>query len=218
MRAEAKVRPMMDVLVPGASLVRGAILVASFAVITALFARITIPVPWSLVPITGQTFAVLLAGAVLGSRRGALSQIVYLAVGATGMPFWFSATTKLGIAGLMGPTGGFLIGFVPTAFVVGLLAERGWDRRFGTAVLAMLIGEVVLYLFGVPWMARFSNVITYLYNNAIQGWPWLASLPGGLVFKAGILPFIPGDLTKIFLAAAALPSAWVLVRGLKGRL
>lgn len=208
---------MIDVLVPGASLVRDVALVAAFAVITALFARITLPVPWSLVPITGQTFAVLLAGALLGSKRGALSQMAYLGIGATGVPLWFSATTTLGVAGIIGPSGGFLVGFIPMAFVVGFLAERGWDRRFWTAVAAMLIGEVVLYIFGVAWMSRFTNVIAYLYNNAIKGWPWLASMPGGLAFKAGVLPYIPGDLTKIVLAAAMLPSGWAILRSLKGQ-
>lgn len=182
---------------PRTGLLADAILIAGFAVVTALFARITVPLPWSPVPITGQTLAALLAGAVLGSKRGALSQLAYLAVGATGVPFWFSATTLPGVAGLIGPTGGYLVGFVAVAFVVGFLAERGWGRHFWTAALAMLAGEVVLYIPGLLWLAYF--------------------VPSNKALAAGLLPFIPGDLTKLLLAAAVLPSAWLLVRRLKGQ-
>ncbi|MBI2303621.1 MAG: biotin transporter BioY [Chloroflexi bacterium] len=218
MQVPTRVATLRQAIWPRTGVISDAVLVVSFAIITALFARITVPVPWSPVPITGQTFAVLLAGAVLGSKAGALSMLTYVVVGAAGMPFWFSATTPPGLPGLMGPTGGYIIGFVPGAFVVGFLAERGWDRRYWTAVLAMLLGNYTIYLLGLPRLAQFATIIERIYASALKQWPWLDYLPGGLVFKAGVLPYIPGDLTKILLAAAILPSAWMLVRRIKPNL
>jgi biotin transporter BioY len=144
------------------------------------------------VPITGQTFAVLVTGALLGSRRGALSQLSYLAIGATGIPFWFALGGPPGIARLVGPTGGYLIGFVAVAFVVGWLAERGWDRRVWTAALAMLAGESVLYVFGLLWLVHF--------------------VPVDKVLQVGLYPFVIGDLVKLAAAALILPSGWLLLR------
>jgi len=173
-----------------ASIIRDLALVVGFSVLTALSAQIAFYI--GPVPITGQTFAVLLAGALLGSRRGALSQLTYLGVGAMGAPIF--AGWHGGIGVLMGPTGGYLIGFVAAAFVVGFLAERGWDRRFWSMALAMLIGNIVIYAFGLPWLANF--------------------VPSGSVLAAGLYPFIPGDLTKLVLATIALPSGWALVNRL----
>ena len=101
-------------------------------------------------PITGQTLAVLLVGATLGSRRGTLAMLAYLAEGAMGLPVFAGAG---GAARLIGPTGGYLIGFVVAAFIVGWLAEHGWDRRLLTTALAMLAGNAAIYLFGVSWLA-----------------------------------------------------------------
>ena len=171
-----------------------AIVIVAFSWLVALSARITVPLPW--VPISGQTFAVLLTGAVLGSRRGALSLLVYLGQGAMGLPVfaWMASYGGYGggLARFLGPTGGYLMGFVAAAFVVGFLAERGWDRRLWTAALAMLVGNGIIYVFGLPWLAHF--------------------VPAGKVMAVGLLLFIPGDLIKVALAAAVLPSAWRLVR------
>jgi len=184
----------MDVAISRTGLLWDAVLVVGFACLTAAFAQISFWI--GPVPITGQTFAVLLAGALLGSRRGALSQLTYLAIGATGIPHWFALGGPIGIARLIGPTGGYLIGFVAVAFVVGWLAERGWDRRVWTAALAMLAGEVVLYVFGLSWLAHF--------------------VPGEGVLQAGLYPFVVGDLIKVFAAALVLPSGWLLLRRFKG--
>jgi biotin transporter BioY len=167
-----------------------AVLVVGFACLTAAFAQISFWI--GPVPITGQTFAVLLSGALLGSRRGALSQLTYLAVGATGIPYWFALGGAPGIARLIGPTGGYLIGFVAVAFVVGWLAERGWDRRVWTAALAMLAGETVLYIFGLLWLVQFVSV--------------------DKVLQVGLYPFVIGDSLKLAAAALILPSAWLLLR------
>jgi biotin transporter BioY len=180
----------MDAVLPKAGLMWDVALVVGFACLTAAFAQISFWI--GPVPITGQTFAVLLTGAFLGSRRGALSQLSYLAIGATGIPYWFALGGPPGIARLVGPTGGYLIGFVAVAFLVGWLAERGWDRRIWTAVLAMLAGEAVLYAFGLSWLTRF--------------------VPGDKVLQTGLYPFIIGDLIKVTAAALILPSGWLLLR------
>ena len=184
----------MDVAISRTGILWDVVLVAGFACLTAAFAQISFWI--GPVPVTGQTFAVLLAGALLGSRRGALSQLTYLAVGAAGIPYWFALGGPPGIARLVGPTGGYLIGFVAVAFVVGWLAERGWDRRVGTAALAMLAGEIVLYIFGLSWLAHFVS--------------------GGAVLQAGLYPFVIGDLIKVAAAAFILPSGWLLLRRFKG--
>ncbi|HEX76280.1 MAG TPA: biotin transporter BioY [Dehalococcoidia bacterium] len=184
----------MDVAIPRAGFLWDTALVVGFACLTAAFSQISFWV--GVVPITGQTFAVLLAGALLGSRRGALSQLSYLAIGATGIPYWFALGGPPGIIRLAGPTGGYLVGFVVAAFVVGWLAERGWDRRVWTAILAMLAGSIVYFISGLSWLAHF--------------------VPEGTVLEAGLYPFIIGDLLKIAAAALALPSGWLLLRRFKG--
>jgi biotin transporter BioY len=182
---------MMDAVFPRATLARDLILILGFTAVTALSAQIAFYV--GPVPITGQTFAVLLAGALLGSKRGALSQLTYLGLGVMGAPIF--AGWMGGPAVLMGPTGGYLIGFVAAAFVVGLLAERGWDRRTWSMALAMLVGNIVIYVFGLPWLSI-----------------WLGNFaPKSSVLAVGLYPFIPGDLLKIVLVAVALPSGWALL-------
>jgi biotin transport system substrate-specific component len=169
--------------------VRDMLLVASGSLLVAVFAQIAIPLPFTPVPITGQTFAVLLVGAALGSRRGAASLGLYTVEGALGLPF-FAA----GKAGLSGPTLGYLFGFIAAAYVIGLLAERGLDRSLRTSLLPFLAGTVIIYLFGATWLA-FSPGMS----------PQAA-------FAAGVLPFLAGDAIKLLLAGAALPAAWKLVR------
>jgi len=146
-------------------------------------ARMAIPLPFSPVPVTGQTLAVLLMAVLLGSHRASLCALTYLAEGAVGYPVF--ARGAAGVAHLLGPTGGYLFGFVAAAYAVGLLAERGWDSRYSTAFLAMLAGNVIIYLFGLPWLAVFV------------GWERTLAL--------GLLPFIPGDIAKLLVATALLP-------------
>lgn len=180
-------RTLADTLLPWKSLAFQLILVFASSLLVALLAQVAIPLPFTPVPLTGQTYGVLLVGAALGSKRGAASLLLYILEGGLGLPFL--AAGKSGWPA--GPTGGYLIGFVAAAFAVGWLAERGWDRRFGNAVLAMLIGEALIYVFGVPWLAAFVGI-----NDSIS---------------LGLLPFIPGDAVKLLIAAATLPIAWRLL-------
>jgi biotin transport system substrate-specific component len=168
-------------------------LVFLFANLTAVAGRIAVNLPFSPVPITGQTLIVLLAGAALGSRGGAASQLAYLAEGAIGLPVFAGGAAGIGV--IVGPTGGYLIGFVAAAGVVGWLVERGALRSALTSVAAMLAGSVVVYLFGIAWLSHF--------------------VPGGLavLLAQGALPFLPGDVLKSLIAAGVVPSArWTIDR------
>ena len=165
-------------------------LVFSFSLLMALAAQIVIPI--GPVPITGQTFVVLLTGALLGSRLGAMAMIVYLIEGASGLPFFYGGSGGLGH--LLGPTGGYLVAFPAAAFITGAFAEHDWDRRFLTAVVAMAIGSVVIMLSGWTWFALVTNT------------------PMSVAFNLTVLKFIPGDIIKIILAAAALPAGWALLK------
>ena len=156
----------------------------------ALCAQIVIPLPFSPVPVTGQTLAVLLVGAALGSRRGVFAVLAYLAEGAAGWPVF--AGGGAGPVRLLGPSGGYLLGFVLAAWFAGSLAERGWDRRIGTTVLLMVLGSLAIYAVALPWLATFV------------GWQRVLAL--------GLYPFIVGDLAKVLCAALLLPSAWKLLR------
>ena len=168
-----------------------AALVVGFSLLTAACAQISIPLGFTPVPITGQTFAVLLTGAVLGSRAGAASQFLYLALGAVGLPFYAGGTG--GWERATGATAGYLVGFVVAAYVVGYLAENRQDRRFSTSVGAFLTGNLVIYVLGVAWL---------MYHLS-----W--DLATGV--EKGMAPFIIGDTLKILLAGGAIPAAWKLV-------
>ena len=153
-----------------------------------LCAQLAIPL-WP-VPITAQTFAVLLTGALLGSRRGSLCVLAYIIEGLAGLPVF--ALGRSGFAVLLGPTGGYLVGFVAAAYVTGLLAEKGWDRRVGTTILAMVFGNAVIHAFGLAWLCCLMGV-----NRT--------------VLTVGLYPFIVGDILKIVLAAVVLPAGWKLL-------
>ena len=170
-------------------IVRQVDLVMGFSLLTALSAQVVIPI--APVPITGQTFAVLLAGALLGSRLGAMAMIAYLIEGASGLPFFVGGTA--GFAHLMGQTGGYLIAFPAAAFITGAFAEQGWDRKYLTAVAAMAAGSVVIIVFGCLWFSFLTRTS-----------PLVA-------FQFTVLKFIPGDIIKIALAAAVLPTGWKLL-------
>jgi biotin transport system substrate-specific component len=171
--------------------VRDITLILLGSLLVALFARIEIPLPFSPVPITGQTFAVLLVGALLGSKRGAAALIAYMIEGAAGLPFFAGGASGLGI--LTGATAGYLVGFIVAAYVVGLLAERGMERSFKTSIIPFLVGTVIIYALGVTWL----SIV-------------LHSLPKAL--ELGLLPFLIGDAIKLIAAGVALPSAWKMVR------
>ena len=168
-----------------------AALVVGFALLTALLAQITIPLWFTPVPITGQTFSVLLAGAVLGWRAGAASMSLYWMLGATGLPFYAEARGGWEVA--TGATGGYLVGFVVAAAVIGHLAERRQDRSVVTAVPAFIAGSVIIYLFGLTWLAHSLDV------------------GSARAMELGLTPFVLGDLLKATLAGVALPVAWRLV-------
>jgi biotin transport system substrate-specific component len=159
-------------------------------------AQLVIRLPFTPVPITGQTFAVLLCAAALGSRRGAIAQLAYLGLGSAGVPVF--AGWSGGAAAVHGPTAGYLLGFVVAAYAVGALVERGWDRRLRTAWAPMLVGSLIIYGCGISWLALVMRT----------------SLTETLLL--GIYPFVPGDLLKIALAAGLLPSAWSLVGRRRG--
>jgi biotin transport system substrate-specific component len=165
-------------------------LVFAFSLLTALAAQIAIPI--GPVPVTGQTFAVLLTGALLGSRLGAAAMIVYLVEGACGLPFFAGGSGGMGH--LLGPTGGYLVAFPAAAYITGAFAENGWDKRFLTAAAAMFVGSLVIILAGASWF----SVLTHT--------PLLRSL------SIGVVPFILGDIIKIVLAAAVLPTGWALLK------
>jgi biotin transport system substrate-specific component len=169
---------------------RGVALVVGFSLLTALAAQIAIPVPFTPVPITGQVFAVLLTGALLGPRLGALAMIAYLFEGASGLPFFYGGRGCA--AHLFSLTAGYLWAYPLAAFVTGYLAERGWDRRYLPATLAMSLGSAVILLGG--WFGL------------------LAFMSPAQAFMQGVVPFVVGDLIKIALAAAVLPTGWLLLR------
>jgi biotin transport system substrate-specific component len=169
--------------------VRHLTLVVAGALFVVLCARIVIPT--QPVPFTGQTFGVLLVGGALGFRRGLAALLLYIAIGAIGVPVYSEG--KAGFAVIQGATGGYLIGFVAAAALVGRLAELGWDRRIGGALAMMAIGTAIIYAIGVPWL------------KATTGMPWPDAV------AAGMTKFLIWDAAKLAIAAAIFPSAWWLI-------
>ena len=170
---------------------RDAVLVVSGALLVAVLAQIEIPLPFTPVPITGQTFGVLLVGAALGSKRGAASLVFSLAMGVIGLPFF--AGGAHGLSTLTGATGGYLIGFVLAAYGIGLLAERGWERTVRTSLIPFFVGTILIYICGVCWL----SIVLGSFSKAIA---------------AGLIPFLIGDAIKLIAASLVLPGAWKLVK------
>ena len=165
-------------------------------ILTVVAAQVSVPLPFTPVPFTLQPMIVLLGGAALGSRLGMSSQVLYLALGLAGLPvFAASPVLPQGFARLLGPTGGFLMSYPLAAFVAGYLAERGFDRRYLTSVLAMGAGLAIVFACGIAWLA--------------WGAPHVGLAPA---VRSGLLPFLPADIVKIFLAATVLPAAWRFLR------
>ena len=186
----AKPETLLGVALAPIDWTRSVGLVMTFSLLTALAAQIRIPI--GPVPITGQTFVVLLSGALLGSRMGAAAIIAYLIEGAVGLPFFAGGSS--GLVHLFGPAGGYLVAFPAAAFVTGAFAENGWDKHFLTAVSAMFVGSLIILLTGWSWFALVTRT------------------PMTAAFKLTVAPFIIGDIVKVVLAAAVLPVGWMLLK------
>jgi biotin transport system substrate-specific component len=174
-----------------------AILLGAGVLLVALSAQVVFHLPGTPVPISGQTFSVLLVGSAYGLTRGFATIALYLAVGIVGLPVFQSGTSGWDV--ISGATGGYLVGMLVAAAVTGLLAQRAWDRKLSSAIASMLTGNVVIYLFGLGW----------LYHE-------LPNATFASTLNAGLYPFVVGDLLKVYLAGALLPGAWTLVRKVRG--
>jgi biotin transport system substrate-specific component len=180
----------------GLSALSRATAVVFVTLLTIVAAQVSIPLPFTPVPFTLQPMIVLLGAAALGSRLGASAQVLYLTLGILGMPvFAASPVLPQGVARLLGPTGGYLMSYPLAAFVAGFLAEHGFDRRYITSVAAMGAGLAIIFCFGVLWLA--FGVPHAGLSSAVA---------------SGLVPFLPADIVKVFLAATVLPGAWKLLR------
>jgi biotin transport system substrate-specific component len=195
MASVARPLTLADVAVPRSHVLTDTLLVIAASLATAAAAQLEIRLPWTPVPISGQTFAVLLSGTVLGARRAFLAQCLYLLEGASGLPFFSGGAA--GVAKLFGPTGGYLIAFPFAAAMTGAFAEHALDRTPLRMFMIMIAGSVVIFGLGLGQLSRF--------------------VPGESLLSSGLLPFIPGDLIKAALAAAVFPSVWKLVERFGGR-
>lgn len=170
-----------------------AVAVVAGSLLIAGLAQISIKLPFTPVPVTGQTLGILLAGGSLGAYLGLASVLLYLAEGAAGLPFYAQGKSGIDLLGFASATGGYLWGFAVAAFVVGWLARRKWDRGIGSSIGAMLLGEVIIYLIAIPWLAAAVDV------------------PVTKALELGLYPFVVGDTIKLLIAAGALPAAWRLL-------
>jgi biotin transport system substrate-specific component len=186
MRSEAATLRLA--VLPGAGLFTDVVLIGLGSGLIAGSAQISIALPFTPVPITGQTFAVLLVGASLGAMRGGSSALLYVLLGIAGAPVY--AHGAEGWAVITGASGGYLVSYPFASALTGWLAERHCDRRFSSAVGAMLTGNVLIYLFGLPWLAL-------VLGTGLER-----------TLELGLYPFVPGDTFKLYLAAALLPAAW----------
>jgi biotin transport system substrate-specific component len=165
--------------------------------LTAAAAQVSFSIPFTEVPFTLTPMAVLMAGLTLGPRLGLLSQVLYLAAGVLGAPVFAISPLPPGAARLIGPTGGYLMSYPFAALVTGYLAERGFDRRHATSVLAMLAGLIVIYTCGVLWLGLYAGTSGPIGISA--------ALAGGLY------PFVLADILKVLVAAAIMPALWRLI-------
>lgn len=179
------------------SIVRDAALVVGYAAFIGLFAQISFHLPFTPVPFTGQTFAVLLGAATLGWSRAALGSLLYAVAGVAGVPWFAGGTSGMHVA--LGPDFGYILSYVIVSIVVGRLAQSGMDRRLVGTVATMVLGSLLIYAVGVPWLAL------SLHLSAFKA------------FSLGMLPFLPGDAFKLMLAAAILPATWHWVNRLSRR-
>lgn len=180
-----------------AALVADAVLVAIGVTLLALSAQVVIHLPWTPVPITGQTFGVLLVGGAYGATRGFATLAAYLVVGGLGVGVFADQSSGWDVLRLSSATGGYLVGMLVAAALVGWLADRGWDRNAVRSFPAMVLGNIVIYAFGFVWLQH------ALGTTASQTW------------HLGVQPFLWGDAVKILLAAGLLPAAWKLVDAIR---
>lgn len=178
----------------GGGLAIDAALLVGGSLFIALLAQVSIKLPFTPVPITGQTLGVLLVGTAYGWTRAGLTLAIYLAEIAVGLPFAAEGKSGFEVLSLATASGGYLWGFLAAAILCGWLANRGWDRSLGSSLGVMLLGNIVIYAFGIPWLAASVGV------------------PVTEAFELGLYPFVIGDILKLLLAAGLLPAAWRLVR------
>ena len=173
--------------------IRAAITIVGASLVIAALAQLTVRLPFTPVPVTGQTLGVLLVGGALGARKGLAAVLLYLVEGAIGLPFFAAGAHGFELLKLSAATGGYLWGFAVAALVVGVLSQQGWDRSIRSSIGAMLLGQIVIYAFGVPWLAHALDV------------------SGAKALELGLYPFVVGDVVKLLVAAGALPTAWRLL-------
>jgi len=198
LRAATHPAVLADALLPAASRAQNTLLVVAASLFVALCAQVSLPLPFSPVPVTGQTFAVLLLGATLGARRSAAALLLYLAEGALGLPV-FAPGGLPGVARLLGPTGGYLFAFPVAAFLLGWTMER-LPRKWGLWLAAALGAELFILMAGTAWLRLVAP---------IAGWGEAAQL--------GLLPFLPGSVVKVLLVGACLPASWWAVERARPR-
>jgi biotin transport system substrate-specific component len=193
---------LIDAALPPRTLARQALLVVGSVVLLALASQISWDLPFSrardgsIVPVTGQTFAVLLIGATMGARLAGVSVFAYMTAGVAGVPVFSDWSRYYGA--FAGPTGGYIVGFFLAAVLVGWFAERGWDRS-NWILLPMFLGNAIIYVPGVIWLHQWMHV------THVSGADW------GTTLDFGLWPFVAGDSVKLIAAAIALPAAWSLV-------
>lgn len=184
-----------------ASLAYDAALVVAGSLVIAGLAQVAVPLPFTPVPITGQTLGVLVVGTAFGWLRGGLTVALYLGWIAVGLPFAAEGEGGLSLLTLATASGGYLWGFLVAGALMGWLANRGWDRRLRSSISVMLLGSVVIYLVALPWLHLSSGFATFLEHT-----PTLED-----TLQGGLYPFVVGDILKLALAAGLLPAAWWLV-------
>jgi len=184
-----------DILLPigkKSTMLYNVVLVIAGSMLITLSAKISIPLSFSPVPVTMQTLAILLIGTLYGSKRGSLTVLAYISQGVMGIPVFAKAGS--GFAYLLGPTGGYLVGFVFAAYITGYFAEKGWGRSFWKTALAMTIGTSFIFILGVSWLSL--------------------SIGLGKAVMIGLVPFVIGAITKIVIANALIPSGWKILEKL----
>ena len=177
---------------PRTSALTNAVAIVAGVLFLAALAQIALPVPGSPVPVTGQTLGVLLLGASYGASLGVTTFLTYMLVGLAGAPIF--AGGGHGLARLTGPTGGYLVGMLLASLLIGSLAGRKWDQRIQTAIPTMILGNVVIFSFGLLWLHHYTD----------KSWAW--------TFSAGLTPFILGEILKVAIAGTSLPLVWRFIQ------
>jgi len=188
----SQVATLRSAVFPRSTTLNKALFVIAGTAFVALLAQIALPIPGSPIPVTGQTLGVLLIGAGYGSTLGLSTLVTYLLVGIAGAPVF--AKGGSGLAHLTGPTGGYLVGMLVASLLVGALAGRKWDQKVRSALPTMLLGDAVIFTFGLFWLQNYTH----------KGWSWTIS--------AGFTPFIIGEVLKIAIAGTSLPLVWRFVQ------